>query len=245
MRGISIVCEGADGAGKSTLVRRLFDNSKYRDRCVTYSHPGSTPLGQEIRKLVKHRKDIQIDKYTEQVLMAADLCNFISSILKPSVEAGKIVLNDRSNFVSGMIYGLAGGLSFKQIESFQQVALALEPPPMHLILLTGDYDTIAKRQHHDTIIEDGKQVTVECKFQSRGNEFHKRVTELYNKLAEAGVGESILDADVSLFRSRLNKFVACANNKLSVWPIDVSHSAEQVLKKASFVVEQIVATCSS
>jgi dTMP kinase len=237
MVGFNIVIEGADGTGKSSLIRGLKERLQKRGHQVaSYSHPGSTPLGQEIRKLVKYRKDITIDRYTEQVMMAADLCNFISTILIPEVAAGKIVLNDRSNFVSGLIYGLAGGLSFYQIDSFQQVALALESPRMHLIVLNADYETIARRHHHDIVTESNKQVTVECKFQNRGDDFHRRVVGLYNELIE--------EADTLVHR-RLQKFVAKNTEKMSVWSVDATQPAEIVLEQASSVVEKIVTACPS
>lgn len=169
-----IVIEGPDGAGKSTVVQSIADTLG----CNRAAHPGATDFGQEIRALVKNKVDIAMSKYTEQILMAADYYEFIHQILLPALEEGETVLSDRSNLISGMIYGLAGDMTREQVKIAQQIVIAYAAPMMHMIVLTSDYDNLKNRQHHD--LKDGKEV--ECKFENRGDDYKRRVCELYGGL---------------------------------------------------------------
>jgi dTMP kinase len=234
MKGFNIVVEGPDGAGKSTLINGLLRKLAVTQPCgvISTRHPGSTQVGLELRTLIKHRPDLHIDSYTIQAMMAADLCSFITEILKPNIDAGKIVLSDRSNLVSGMVYGLSSGLNIEHIKVFQDVALALNPEPMHLIVLTGSMDCFRSRRHHD-IDEKGKET--ECRFEKENDRFHERVCNFYKKIAFFN-NEDIVDRFIW---ERLRKFVA-QRQTLSVWPIQASVSSDEVLASALCAVERIV-----
>lgn len=242
--GLHIVIEGPDGVGKSTQIKRMvtyFSGPAGGSRVVTsHRNPGATPLGQEIRKLVKNRQDIKIDRYTEQVLMAADLCAYLVDIVKPRVAAGEIVISDRSNFVSGMMYSLAGGLDLSQVDAFHTVALATNPPPMHVLVMHADYDIIRARQHDDA---EGA-----CKIESRGPEYHKAVNAQYKKLVNIAYGQ---DRDVktdNAIVTRLNKFVSYFNQadrgRYSIWAIDASRSEDEVEGQIRTVLEKLVGLAS-
>ncbi|TFH39506.1 MAG: dTMP kinase, partial [ANME-2 cluster archaeon] len=59
MSGIHLVCEGADGTGKSSVVKIINDylsDMGYNTTC--HGNPGGTPLGKELRTLIKNRPDL-------------------------------------------------------------------------------------------------------------------------------------------------------------------------------------------
>ena len=239
--GLNITIEGPDGGGKTSLIKSL--SAKLIERGLpveTYRHPGTTPLGQEIRNITKHRADLSFDRYTEQVLMAADITDFVQSRLKPAIAAGKVVISDRSNLISGMVYGLAGGLNWNQIKAFQNVTIAADFPKMHLIVLNADYDMIKSRQHHDIV--DGKEV--KCKIQSRGEDFHRKVANTYVSLANVN---SLLFDEHRVLYDRLREFTCehmyngiLPTGQLSVWPINAALNQEEVLQAALSAFDQIV-----
>lgn len=239
---MNIVIEGPDGAGKTTLLRSL--EQKYL--CQVALHPGSTMFGQEIRTLVKHRKDIKMSRYVEQVLMAADYCEFIEQRLRPTIQENRLLISDRSNLVSGMVYGLCGGVPTEQIEIVQDISLRLYKglPKMHLITLYADRNILRARTHHDVV--DGKQV--ECKFESRGEKFSMAVADCYRSIATGspvGLYNLVIstdhpgmyeDVDVGVWmKKRLDLFIE------KVYPIDASASQEAVFEQACSVIEAVVA----
>jgi dTMP kinase len=261
-RGFELVIEGPDGAGKTTLAAGLIKRlTELGLKIVSARHPGTTPLGQELRKIIKNRTDITFDRYTEQLLMAADRCDYIEQVLKPAIENGTIVLSDRSNFVSGMIYGLAGGLSWRKIHAMHNCVLAAEPPRTHLIVLSGDYDTLKARQHDDVVVENGKEKIVKCKIEARGDEFHRRVNHLYNLLAdvkscvypqsmgyyyvqEPGVDHTKDDGYIKHKMADALRPAVYHLKKdgipMSIHPIDATLSQGQALDQAERIVEQIL-----
>jgi dTMP kinase len=120
------IFEGSDGAGKSTIIEKVRKHlerhsPRNADKILCTKSPGATPLGQHIRKLVKHTSEInpliQIDDLSRQVLFMVDTINFTRTMLIPALDAGKIVLLDRSSFISSMIYGTNEGVAIEEIRS--------------------------------------------------------------------------------------------------------------------------------
>src|SRR5690349_20046966 len=110
LNGLYIVFEGTDGAGKSTTMKAVAEVLKHRiENSIALhltSHPGSTPLGQHLRKLVKYPTDIDptitIDKLSRQLLYMVDTVSFIKQLLEPALANGEWVFADRSSFVSAL-----------------------------------------------------------------------------------------------------------------------------------------------
>lgn len=245
MNGLHIVVEGPDACGKSTAVKTLVEwIQKEQGQVVNaYANPGSTPLGKEIRQIVKNRHDLVYDKYTEQVIFMADVCNYLNDIVKPQVARGEVVISDRSNLISGMAYGLAGSLTYLQIDALHNVVLAVNPPPMHVILLTGEYETLVERKKK-RMAANGEN----CKFESRSPEYHKCVIETYNKIAKlATAGHNplftpVVDELDNEIHKRLIKIIPSFRRTSGVWwysihVIDTTHLSEDQMREK--VIEEV------
>lgn len=227
------VIEGPDGAGKTTLIEgisRGLDSLKVKH--IRTRHPGGTAAGEEIRKLVKNKTDVSMQRYTEQVLIAADYCEFIEAVLKPVLADGQVCISDRSNLVSGMVYGLAGGVEREQIEAFQNISLALGFPRFRLFVLTASMEGLLERRHVDKVETKEGVKEAKCRFESRGDEFHKKVCDYYRLLT---------DPDISwescFFHKRLPLFVQeRPGHPLSIHKLDALKSPDDILNRALSVI---------
>ena len=103
-RGVFISFEGGDGAGKSTQMQLLRDHlvtdrSVAEDLILTTREPGGTPLGRSIRGLLLHGEDV--DSRAEALLYAADRAHHVTSVVRPHLARGGLVLGDRA--VDGLL----------------------------------------------------------------------------------------------------------------------------------------------
>ncbi|WP_312051188.1 dTMP kinase [Acinetobacter schindleri] len=105
--------EGTEGVGKTTLIRRIYDDFVAQGKEVVLTRePGGTPMAEQIRSLllaVNHEEAICND--TELLLMYAARAQHLAQVILPALKAGKIVLCDRFTDAS-FAYQCAGrGLS--------------------------------------------------------------------------------------------------------------------------------------
>src|SRR4051794_14767613 len=114
--GFFLVLDGSDGGGKTTQAARLAD--WLRDQkldVVTCRDPGGTGLGDRLRSILLDRDTVSISLRSEMLLYMASRAQMVEEIIKPSLEAGRVVVCDRF-LLSNLIYqGYAGGLPVEQI----------------------------------------------------------------------------------------------------------------------------------
>jgi len=165
MSGLYVIFEGNDGAGKTTTMTAVAEEMKRRypnfDPILTH-HPGSTPLGSYLRKLVKFPEqidpNIRIDDLSRQMLYMVDTVSFIRTLLEPALEQNKAIFADRSSFISALVYGLADGLSLHDITRLFDI---ITPPKANRLYVLqcpwlvgkqriqadrGDYSISSRRQ---------------------------------------------------------------------------------------------------
>jgi dTMP kinase len=108
--GIFLSLDGVDGAGKSTQCRLLADWLAGRGKSVVVCHdPGGTDLGQRLREILLHdRRAMSLP--TEALLFMASRAQLVAEVIRPALDAGKIVLTDRFLLANVVYQGHAGGL---------------------------------------------------------------------------------------------------------------------------------------
>ena len=95
-RGIFITLEGGEGAGKSTHLAFVQKWLQQTGRKVVVTRePGGTELGERIRELLLHARDIDISSESELLLMFAARAEHLHKFIKPALAKGKTVLCDR------------------------------------------------------------------------------------------------------------------------------------------------------
>ena len=85
-----ITIEGIDGSGKSTLLARLRELLADLDPLFT-REPGATWVGESVRRAVAER----MDPVTEALLFCADHAAHIDTLIRPALDAGRLVISDR------------------------------------------------------------------------------------------------------------------------------------------------------
>lgn len=95
-KGLFITIEGPDGAGKSTQIAHIaeyFDN-KGIDAIFT-REPGGTSISEQIRSIILDKKNTEMGFITEAMLYAAARAQLVEEVIRPAIEAGKVVVCDR------------------------------------------------------------------------------------------------------------------------------------------------------
>lgn len=94
MPGIFITFEGGDGAGKSTQAELLGDWLAERGiEVVRTREPGGTKLGAALRELLLHGE--HVDARAEALLYAADRAQHVAEVVRPALDRGAAVVQDR------------------------------------------------------------------------------------------------------------------------------------------------------
>src|SRR6476620_11347193 len=109
--------DGIDGVGKSTQMR-LFEEALRRHGLdvVICRDPGSTPLGEQVRDiLLTSDSSTPIGRRSEMLLYMAARAQLVDQVIRPALEAGRVVVSDRYLLANAMYQGHAGGLDPKQI----------------------------------------------------------------------------------------------------------------------------------
>ena len=106
-----ITVEGGEGAGKSTLVNKLYDYlTKEKELFVVKTfEPGSTTLGKEIRQILLHKKEMTISSRAELLLFLADRAHHVETLIKPALNEDMVVICDRFSDSSIAYQGMARG----------------------------------------------------------------------------------------------------------------------------------------
>ncbi|MFA5790653.1 MAG: dTMP kinase [Caldisericia bacterium] len=100
-KGFFVAIEGLDGAGSSTQSRIL--SEKIAGSVLTKEPCDGTLIGDFIRGILRHKH--KTDNTTLQLLFAADRKHHYETVIKPAMDANKVVISDRYVF-SSMAYGL-------------------------------------------------------------------------------------------------------------------------------------------
>ncbi len=173
--GFFITVEGGEGAGKSTMLAFMRDwlIKAGRDVVVT-REPGGTPLGERVRDILLHARELHMTAETEALLMFAARAEHLERVIRPALDAGKTVLCDRFTDATYAYQGGGRGLSVEriaQLEAWVQGALR----PNLTLLLDVPVDVGLKRAN---------QRSAPDRFEREQREFFERVRATYLERAQ-------------------------------------------------------------
>jgi dTMP kinase len=175
MTGLFITLEGGDGSGKSTQSALLATWLEEHGHTVVLSRePGGTELGLELRDIILHRRGY-IDPRAEALLYAADRAHNIATKVRPALERGDVVLQDRYIDSSVAYQGAGRVLDPTEVRDVSFWATEGLLPDLTILLDLDErvsQERLKDRTKYDRL-EEEKQ------------EFHARVRAGYLELAAA------------------------------------------------------------
>jgi dTMP kinase len=174
--GLFITFEGGDGSGKSTQGALLADWLRELGREVVLTRePGGTELGAEIRRLVLHRRG-DVDPRAEALLYAADRAHHVATVVRPALERGAVVVQDRYLDSSVAYQGAGRALGATEVRDLSLWATDGLLPDLTLLL---DLEPAASRARLDATER------VYDRLEEVGGDFPARVRAQFLELAVA------------------------------------------------------------
>jgi dTMP kinase len=175
-RAAWITLEGGDGSGKTTQANLLADWLTDAGRTVLRTRePGGSEVGQLIRDIVLHHRG-DIAPRAEALLYAADRAHHVATVVRPALERGEVVLQDRYLDSSVAYQGAGRVLDGTEIRNLSLWAAEGALPDLTLLL---DLDPAAARERLDSADKPFDRLEAEKA------EFHGRVRDAYLALAAA------------------------------------------------------------
>ncbi len=179
-RGLFVAIEGIHGAGKSTQVKALASWLLEHGYDVTVTREvGGTALGERIRGLIQTQGQVAklANRKSMLLLVMAARASHVSQVIRPALNAGKVVVTDRFEASTYVYQHYCDHLGRKQIEGVNNyVTGGLSP---HLtILLDLPVEVALGRKVSSWFGQAPREI-----FQYRLFDYHQRARDGYLKLA--------------------------------------------------------------
>jgi dTMP kinase len=199
-RGRFITLEGPEGSGKTTAARHLADWLRRRGVDVVLTHePGGTPLGEEVRRLLLHLRDVSdaLDPRADALLFAAARAQHVARVIRPAIRRGAWIVCARYIDSSFAYQGGGYGNDMAELRRLQEFATGGLLPDLTLLLDVPVEVGLARtrRRAEWNRFEDTEQVA-----------FFEQVRATYLRLAEDEPGRfrivdgsgSVEEADLAI-----------------------------------------------
>lgn len=189
-RGLFVTLEGGDGSGKTTQAELLEQWLVERGRTVVRTRePGGTDVGVEVREIVLHHRG-DIAPRAEALLYAADRAHHVATVVRPALERGEVVVQDRYIDSSVAYQGAGRVLVPAEVRSLSEWATEGLLPDL-TILLDVPSEISRSRLHGARSRYD--------RLEAEAVDFHDRVRAAYLELAEAEPARIVvIDAERSV-----------------------------------------------
>jgi dTMP kinase len=127
--GFFMTIEGPEGAGKTSILQKLYEELKVRGIDVVLTRePGGIAIAEQIREVILSPKNTEMDPRTEALLYAAARRQHLVEKVKPALDRGAFVLCDRFVDSSLAYQGHGRGLGIDEVFTINQFATEDQMP---------------------------------------------------------------------------------------------------------------------
>tara|TARA_B100002003_G_scaffold51051_1_gene46250 strand:- start:21 stop:797 length:777 start_codon:yes stop_codon:yes gene_type:complete len=174
--GAFITFEGGEGSGKTTQIPYLAQYLRSVGCPVLVTkEPGGTRSGRAIRSILLKNTTNPIDSRCELFLYLADRAQHITEVVRPALEAGKIVICDRHADATMAYQAFGRKLNLKFIATLNHFATGGLKPALTFLLDQPPEVGLARCRNRELMNRlDLEELT-----------FHRRVRRGYRKLARS------------------------------------------------------------
>ncbi len=183
-RGLFITLEGGEGSGKTTqvaTVKEYFETAGYEVVCTR--EPGGTKIAERIRSiLLTKEQDENLCSISELLLMYASRAQLVETLIKPSLQMGKIVISDRFDLSTIAYQGAGRGFDLNTIDALRKIAIGDFKPDMTLLFdvdVRIGMERVMRRSARD-------------RFEQEAEDFFTRIRKGFNDYAKAHSDEICL-----------------------------------------------------
>ena len=190
MSGLFLSFEGGEASGKSIQSKRIAEWLQAQGReVVSVREPGSTPVGERVRDIVLHAKDIPLAPNAQALLYSTARAQLVRDVIRPALAAGKIVVVDRFYDSTLAYQGYGHGADLDHLRAVTAFAVG-DTRPDRTFLLDLPVE-VAEGRHAGR--KPGREWD---RFESEARAFHERVRSGYLALARAEPGRiTVVPAD--------------------------------------------------
>ena len=178
MKGKFITFEGADGGGKSTQVQLAAEwLRKQGYDVITTREPGGTVLAEKVRELVLDPA-LPLNTTSQSLLYLTARSEHVEKVIRPALDAGKVVLCDRFSDSTLVYQGLSLGKELAELTVLRQLcsfATAGLEPDLTLVL-DGRPEELAKRRELRGVTD---------RYEQQGLDFQHKLRDGFLTLAKA------------------------------------------------------------
>ena len=172
-RGFFLSMEGPDGCGKTTQANLLEQSLRQLGfDLVRTREPGGCPISEKIRQIILDTENAEMCGTCEALLYAASRAQHVHQVIRPAVEAGKVVLSDR--FVDSSVAYQGGGRAMG-VDMIRQI----NEPAVDGMLPDA---TVYLAIDHTTAMNRRLSASRPDRLEMESSAFHGRVQAAYEEL---------------------------------------------------------------
>jgi dTMP kinase len=182
-RGFLLTLEGPEGSGKSTQAQRLAARLTAAGRgCVVTREPGGTVLGEEIRHILLHARELTPVPAADALLFNAARAQLVAEVIRPALERGDVVLCDRFADSTLAYQGYGAGQPLATLRELAAFAAGDLRPDLTVLIDLPEEEGLRRKSPDET-----------TRFEEREDlAFHHRVRQGFLELAAAEPGRFVV-----------------------------------------------------